>query len=69
MLIGLHNKLPEEFRVLAKDDQDQTYFVKNITLSEYLWCYAEQTLRVGQKLDGEIKPPKHPEDYPVLVTS
>ena len=64
-----HNKLPDQFWVIAKNDEDKTYFIKNMASSEYFWCYAQQMLRVGQKLHGTIKPPQHPEDYPVLVKS
>jgi len=67
VLTQLHNKLPDQFRVIAKNPQDTTYFVENMTLSTYFWCYAQQTLSPGQTLQAIIKPPLHPEDYPVLI--
>jgi hypothetical protein len=67
MLIKSNDKLLAQFRVIANNPQDRTYFVENMTLSEYFWCYAEQKLTLGQKVDGEVKPPQHPEDYPVLI--
>ncbi len=67
MFTELHNKLPEQFRVIAKNPQDKTYFVENITFSTYFWCYAEQTLIPGQILQATIKLSQHLEDYPLLI--
>jgi|GEM_PF-2275117 hypothetical protein len=67
MLVESDNKLPQQFCVFGKDHEDRTYFIKNMTLSEYLWCYAEKKLTLGQQVYGEIKPPQHPEDFPMLI--
>jgi hypothetical protein len=67
MLTQQNNQLPEKFRVIAKDSKDLIYFVENINLSKFFWCYASQTLILGQTIEALVQPPQHPENYPLLI--
>ncbi len=67
MLTQQNNQFPEQFRVIAKDSKDSIYFVENINLSKFFWCYASLTLIPGQTIEALVKPPQHLENYPLLI--
>jgi hypothetical protein len=62
----------ERFRILARDSEDQSYYVAHITNSAtksnyFCWCNANQKLKVGNLVDGCLFESSHIEGIPLLV--
>jgi hypothetical protein len=62
------------FIVLGRDDKDQSYLIlqyKAIQTSEaqVYWCHANQPITVGEMVQGQLLPPKHPVIGDELLTS